>query len=521
MSSRRVVAVAVLLFVLGVPRLQAALPEVPDRFTVTGDGTLEVRGVTVPVLDFEGELLVRSDGTATLASLRARPRAGVFHVSWFLGGTDVPVMCPEASTFGALPGRVDPSGNLLFWPGAQVVASYWAEDGPFLNGCPGSGDWARVTASTDRPVTGLHDPWRDHFSLEGLFHATVEGEGVDIHLRLDGHYSNRPPHAVIGIDDPAVPEWLNQGGCPLLTGINPPTAEANDPEGLRVTLLSASSDPDGTLYRSDLAIEQWFHWRGPDPGTPGTTSTFLGRGRRIGPVLFEFGPRHTVVLSTRDFHGAEDRTQCAFQVGDSTPPTVTAPPPLRIPCADFRGVTPAAHSGLADWLTQGTAEDRIDPAPAGLPPQVGGADVTPSTVFPLGTTTVTFRAYDRFHNVGQATSTVTVTARLLADLTFSLEPPVLPGSGRWIRVLPRFSFRDICGAPIRLRLISLKTNGPEDIQDLIRPLPEQQGEPAFEMLAKPLADGRARLYAVSYELTDPQGETRVVSAEVRVEPQQD
>lgn len=525
MRRRRVLLAAIALGACATLPLSAALPEVPDRFTVAGDGELEVRGVNVPVLDFQGELLVRSDGTATLARLTARPQAGVFHVSWFLGGTDIPVMCPEAASFGALAGSVDGSGNLVFVPGAQVVASYWADNGPFLNGCPGDGDWARITATTDRPLTGLHDPARDHFRLEGLFHATVDGESVDIRIRLDGHYENRPPHAVIGVDDPSIPEWLNQGGCPLLIGVNPPTAEANDPEGLRLTLLSASSDPDGTLFRSDLAVEQWFQWRGPDPGTPGTTSTFLGRGRRVGPVLFEFGPRHTVVLSTRDFHGAEDRTQCAFHVGDSTPPVVTAPPPLHIPCADFRGVTPAAHAPLASWLLEGTAEDLIDPAPVRLPTQVGGTDVTDATVFPIGATTVAFRFYDRFYNVGQASSTVTVTARLLGDLTLSLDPPVLPGSGRWIRVLPRFSFRDICGAPIRLRLISLKTNGPEPIEELIRPsapLQEAQQEklPAFEMLARPLPDGRPRVYSVSYEVTGPNGEQRVMSAEVRVQPQE-
>lgn len=497
---------------------RAVLPEVPARFTVAGNGSLEVRGTPVAIRRFEGELLVRSDGTATIARLVAEPQAGTFHVSWFGGGTDVPVMCPEAASFGAIGGTVDSFGNLTFWPGARIVATYWEEGGPFVNGCPGSGGWSRVTATTDRPMSGFHDPAGDTFRLEGLFRARVDDEDVDVHVTLSGHYENRPPRAAIGVAAPGIPEWQVQGGCPVLTGVNPPSAEANDPEGLRITLQSTSSDPDGRLLRSDLALEQWWHWRGVDPGGPGSTSTFLGRGRRVGPELFEFGTPHTIVLSTRDFTGAEDRAGCAFYVHDSTPPTVTPPEPLHVPCATFRGVTPADHEPLARWLERGTADDVVDPSPVRLPPQVSGGDVTDSTVFPIGTTTVVFRFYDRFYNVGQATSTVRVTARLLSDLTFDFDRPALPGNGRWIRVIPRFSFRDICGVPIRLRLISLESNGDEDIGKLFRPGQGQKGEPALELLAVPLPDGRPRVYSVTYEAVDAEGNQRRLTSEIRVEP---
>lgn len=524
--SRRSRCLAVLFATAAAPGLGpgpalAALPEVPDRFTVVGEGQVEVRGAVVPIRRFQGELVVRSDGTATLARLSAEPRGGVFHVSWFLGGTDVPVMCPEAASFGAIGGRVDASGNLVFWPGARIVTTYWEEGGPFVNGCPGAGGWSRVTATTDRPLTGFHDPVGDVFRLDGLFHATVEGEGVDIRVTLAGRYENRPPRAAIGIAGEGIPDWRVQGGCPVLTGVNPPSAEANGPDGLRLTLLSASSDPDGSLARSDLALEQWFHWRGVDPGSAGSTSTFLGRGRRVGPVLFEFGPPHTVVLSSRDFTGAEDRARCAFYVDDSTPPVVTPPPPLRIPCAGIRGVTPGEHPPLARWLEEGTASDLVDPAPVRLTAQVAGADVTDSTLFPIGTTTVAFRFYDRFYNVGQATSTVTVTARLLSDLTFDFDRPFLPGTGRWIRVLPRFAFRDLCGVPIRLRLLAVKSNGPEDIETLVRPSQGAKGEPALELLAVPLEAGKGpRVYTVTYLATDADGNQRELTSELRVEPPQ-
>jgi hypothetical protein len=74
---------------------------------------------------------------------------------------------------------------------------------------------------------------------------------------------------------------------------------------------------------------------------------------------------------------------------------------------------------LAAFLAAGSAVDAVDPSPARLNPQVAGMDVSNSTLFPLGTTLVTFRFQDASGNIGSATASVTValgTPRLAATI---------------------------------------------------------------------------------------------------------
>ena len=82
-----------------------------------------------------------------------------------------------------------------------------------------------------------------------------------------------------------------------------------------VTLRSTSYDPDGKWPannapkrpRVDLSFEQWARSR-PDG------FVFLGAGRDIGPVLFETGREHQLLLWITDRQGAEGRKLCHFQV---------------------------------------------------------------------------------------------------------------------------------------------------------------------------------------------------------------
>jgi hypothetical protein len=63
---------------------------------------------------------------------------------------------------------------------------------------------------------------------------------------------------------------------------------------------------------------------------------------------------------------------------------------------------------LAIFLAGATAASTLPTTPVELAPQAGGIAITGATVFPLGTTTVTFSFRDANGNVGTATSTVTV-----------------------------------------------------------------------------------------------------------------
>jgi hypothetical protein len=99
---------------------------------------------------------------------------------------------------------------------------------------------------------------------------------------------------------------------------------------------------------------------------------------------------------------------------------------MTIPATEAGGARASAWPALATFLAGGTAIDLVDPAPARLTTQVGGIDAGADTLFPLGTTTVTFRFRDASGNLGTATSTVTavlgtpkISARLLANGTVS------------------------------------------------------------------------------------------------------
>jgi probable HAF family extracellular repeat protein len=93
----------------------------------------------------------------------------------------------------------------------------------------------------------------------------------------------------------------------------------------------------------------------------------------------------------------------------AAPPVVTPPASISIPATQANGATSSAWTALAAFLAGATATSTLPTAPVQLAPQVGGLAVTGSTVFPTGTTTVTFSFEDANGNVGSATSIVTVT----------------------------------------------------------------------------------------------------------------
>jgi hypothetical protein len=86
-------------------------------------------------------------------------------------------------------------------------------------------------------------------------------------------------------------------------------------------------------------------------------------------------------------------------IQDTTPPTVTAPAGITVAAVDRSG-TPASNPTIQAFLAGATAVDTVDG------PLVPSNDAP--TIFPLGTTVVTFTATDAAGNTGTATATVTV-----------------------------------------------------------------------------------------------------------------
>jgi hypothetical protein len=95
-------------------------------------------------------------------------------------------------------------------------------------------------------------------------------------------------------------------------------------------------------------------------------------------------------------------------VRDTTPPAVTPPAPIAVLVTETGGARGASSAALAAFLSGGSSMDAADPAPARLAATVGGTSVDNSTLFPIGTTPVTFRFRDASGNVGAGTSAVTV-----------------------------------------------------------------------------------------------------------------
>ncbi len=381
--------------------------ELPGAFKVRASGDVRVDDHRVPggvAIDY----LVYPDGRATITALEAET-VDFDVISRFIGieTRRQRFRCTRFANVGLIDGAVDGDGRLIFPVGAASISGFSFKQRAADGSC--TGEARVVTAENNRALTVVPDPDGNHFSFSGRFHGTVDDEDLDIRITAEGDYVNRPPKAVLGVGGPDVPEELIQGGCPPLVGVNPPAAEANDPEGLRLVLQSLSSDPDGRWRRANLAREQWSH-------SDGGPFHLLGEGRRIGPVLFEFGVEHRLELTVTDLLGARGRAACRFQVADTTPPTVVAPPRVEVPCSVLAGATPATSKPLRDWLAAATAADLVDRQPIALPPQVEGKDVTPETVLPLDRgganevreTSVVFRFRDRDGLIGRERSTVRV-----------------------------------------------------------------------------------------------------------------
>lgn len=317
----------------------------------------------------------------------------------------VQMRCGAARSESPIEGSADVFGNLTIAAGAATLSGEAFNERDAGGECGGGS--SSITLTNNAPLTGLLDPVSNRLSLSGNFTAVTEGNTYDVRLEMSGEYVNRPPVAVFGAEGPGL-EAFAQGGCPaVLNHGNPPepTAEANDPAGLKMYLRSFSHDPDGAWRGGDLFLDQWFHGRDSGP------LKFIGESRRLGPLYFEFGPVHHLTLETTDRLGATSVSPCSFRVVDTTPPAVTAPGPAEVEPSVKGGATPATSEVLRKYLASAFAHDAVDPWPSPLPPLFEGKEVADDTFFPAGEwLTVTFRFADKSGNVGASKSSVWVGA---------------------------------------------------------------------------------------------------------------
>lgn len=398
----------------------AAASDVPERYLVRGSATVAVDGPgccdgTPLAGRFEAALEVDGSGGVLLTSFAVDladqevPVRGLLGIPW---GTKA-LHCASVLASSPASGSVDPWGNLSFPTGAVPFEASSFKTRLDERRC-GNPD-LRMTGANGAPLWGRHEPWSDHFALSGTFVAAADSGTYDVSLRLDGRYVNRPPVAALGVVRPG----SLQPDCPArFRPGNPPewVAEANDPAGLKGSLLSLAWDPDGASGHSDVASDAWFL------GTDGGPLTALGEGLHRGPVTFGFGPVHRIVLEATDRVGAAASAECRFRVVDSTPPylSVFASPPslpadgkwrkVAVTATAWDAVTALPNVVLesvdsdAPWLD---AEDVADAAPGTDDRDLSLRGRTAKSGV-LRTFRLTYRATDAAGNASTAVATVTV-----------------------------------------------------------------------------------------------------------------
>ena len=375
-----------------------------SSMAVTGDGCCD--GVPFPgtfEMDYElDEAAGRVEITRLSAALADMDIT--FHFLIFETGR-IQVRCGTARSASPIEGSVDAFGNVTIAAGAATLTGEAFKRREEGGECGGTS--SAITLTNNAPLTGLLDPVSNRLSLSGAFTTVTEGRTYDVRLDMTGEYVNRPPVAVFGAEGAGLGAFA-QGGCPaVMNGGNPPepTVEANDPAGLKMYLRSFSHDPDGAWRGADVLLDQWYHGRDSEP------EKFIGESRRLGPLLFEFGPIHHLTLETTDRAGVADEAVCGFRVVDTTPPVVTAPGASEVGASVDGGATPSTSDALRKFLDGASAADAADLGPSRLPPLLNGKEVKDDTFFPAGVwLKVTFRFADRVGNLGSSDSYVRVYA---------------------------------------------------------------------------------------------------------------
>ncbi len=494
----------------------------PRQYQVRGTGSASVSGArccgdTRFTGRFEAAYEIAASGAAQLTALRvALDDADVLVHDGFLGlfSARASVRCASARSAGTGAGVLADPTHLKFAPGALHVAGVSSEERYADGSC--ADPTIEFSSVNDVEVQALHDPALDRFALSGSFATTIAGESFTLGLQLDGRFVNRPPQASLALRRLGEP-WP-QGGCPAFWRWNGQlwelVAEANTPDGLKGDVHSFSSDPDAAGWaQGDLFAERWFDTR----STTGTR-VFLGQGREVGNLTFEWGPQHRVELLAIDHAGASSAASCAFRVIDTRPPTITPPAPITLNCSTSGGVTRATSAPLQSFLAAAVATDATDPSPVALPPTLGGVAITDTTLFPAdgAARTVSFPFRDRWFNSASATSSVTVRDTTPPVGSATATPAALAATNKWWWITTSVPASDNCGGAVSLRLISIVSTVPSwDAADVLS-ASFGTADFGFYIFTRVATPGVPRVWTITYEAKDAAGNVAYLKAKVTV-----
>ena len=202
---------------------------------------------------------------------------------------------------------------------------------------------------------------------------------------------------------------------------------------------------------------------------------------------------------------------CEFDVTD---PIIVCPANITVECTTSGG-TPATHPAIAAFLAGASATDICTDAPT--------ITHDAPTLFPVGTTTVTFTATDDQNNSASCSATVTVEDTTPPTITVDLNRYVLwPPNHRMVDILATVVVEDVCDPDPTFVLVQITSDEPDeglgdgdfphDIQFAAFGTPDV----AFQLRSERSGLGDGRVYTILYRASDADNNTTDATVEVLV-----
>jgi len=249
---------------------------------------------------------------------------------------------------------------------------------------------------------------------------------------------------------------------------------------------SGSVDPEGEPLV--------YLWEGPFVASPtmGAAPT----------VAFDEPDEFTINLEVSD--GLETaRCSSTVRIEDTMPPEITAPADITRECTSPAG-------SMIDDLGIPIASDICDSS------LTIASD--PPAVFPLGSTTVIWQAYDDSGLTDSVTQIVTVTDTTPPEIGLTLSPSVLwPPNHKMVQITPVITVSDICDASPMVALTSITMNEGEETSTYDPLFDDIIGDGHTSddikiddagniyLRAERSGAGGGRIYTITYTATDASG----------------
>jgi serine protease len=229
------------------------------------------------------------------------------------------------------------------------------------------------------------------------------------------------------------------------------------------------------------------------------------------PAFFNVGTT-TVTFTATDACGNSASCTADVQVVDTLPPVIYCPADTTVECSAFGGT---AKSEFTAWLDQASAGDLCD----------GPLTVTNDapTLFPVGTTTVTFTAVDNSGNTAICQALVTVEDTTPPNIMVEVTPDCLwPPNHKMAEIEATVTVTDVCDPNPIFLLVSIHSSEPAndkgdgntdvDIEDASY----LTDDTMFSLRSERQGGGDGRVYTIIYAGVDAHGNAAFDTAYVRV-----